>query len=79
MFAHHDIIERLEPHPETSHTEHGLTYLVDGWVRIEHGSPIVAEAGTITIVPAGVPHRLIEGRDVEYWDGGLLRRVPPAR
>ncbi|MCG8557944.1 MAG: AraC family transcriptional regulator [Proteobacteria bacterium] len=63
----HERIERLLPHAETSHTEHGLTYLVDGWFRMEHGTEIKAEPGSITVVPAGAPHRPIEGRNVEYW------------
>ena len=58
---------QLEPHPETTHTEHGLTYLASGWLRIEHGTEIVARPGSITVVPAGVPHRAIDGRDLEYW------------
>jgi AraC-like DNA-binding protein len=67
IFVLHDKLRRVHPHPETTHTEHGLTYLVDGWFRMHHGSPIRSEAGTITIVPAGVPHRPLDGRNAEYW------------
>ncbi len=63
----HDRIDRFRPGGEVSHTEHGLTYLVDGWFRMEHGGPIEAGAGTFTAVPAGVPHRPLAGRDMDYW------------
>jgi AraC-like DNA-binding protein len=71
VFVLHDKVEKLHPHPETSHTEHGLTYLVDGWFGMEHGRRIRVEAGSITIVPAGIPHRVLEGRDMEYWLAGF--------
>ena len=34
---------------------------------MEHGGPILADAGTVTVVPAGVPHRPVDGRDMDYW------------
>jgi len=67
VVAFHDRIERYAPHAEASHTEHGLTYLVDGWFEMEHGGAVRADAGTFTIVPAGVPHRALDGRDMDYW------------
>lgn len=67
VFVFHDRVERFEPHAETSHTEHGLTYMVEGWHEMEHGGPIEAGAGTFTIVPAGIPHRALGGRDMDYW------------
>lgn len=63
----HDRVKQLRAHAETSHTEHGITYLVRGSFRMEHGRPIRAEPGTITVVPAGIPHRMLGGRDLEYW------------
>lgn len=63
----HERVERFEPHGEASHTEQSLTYMVEGWHRMEHGGPIEARAGTFTIVPAGVPHRALGGRDMDYW------------
>ncbi len=59
--------EVLEPHGETSHTEHVLSYLERGTLQIQHGGPVRVEAGSITLVPAGVPHSLLGGRDVSVW------------
>lgn len=67
VFVLHDRLDRFDPHGEVTHTEHGLTYLVDGWFRMEHGGPVEAGPGTFTIVPAGVPHRPLAGADMEYW------------
>ena len=71
IFVLHERLPRLRAHAETSHTEHGLTYLVDGWFRMEHGSVVRVEPGTLTLVPAGVPHRPMEGRNLEYWMAGF--------
>lgn len=67
MFVLHETVPELHSHEETSHTDHGLTFLVDGWFRMEHGGPVLAEAGTITVVPAGVPHRPLDGENMTYW------------
>ena len=67
----HQRMDRLRPHGETSHTDHGLTYLADGWFRMVHGREIEVRAGAFTIMPAGVPHRPIEGEGVEYWMMGF--------
>ncbi len=63
----HETHARLRPHEETSHTEYGLTYLADGWFRMVHGREITARPGSITIVPAGVPHRPLAGRNMDFW------------
>lgn len=63
----HEKFDRLPPHQESSHTEHGLTYVVDGWLRMENRSRIEVRAGTISVVPPGVPHRLLGGENVELW------------
>ncbi|MEZ4327451.1 MAG: AraC family transcriptional regulator [Polyangiales bacterium] len=62
-----DQVARMEPHGASTHTEYGLTYMVSGWHRMEHGGPVEASAGTFTVVPAGVPHRALDGRDMDYW------------
>lgn len=67
VFVIHESLDRLEPHPETSHTEHGLTYLAEGRLEMVQGDPITIGPGTVTIVPAGVPHTPVGGREIEYW------------
>ncbi len=71
VFVLHEHLDVLHAHGETSHTDHGLTLLLNGWFRMEHGLPIRAEADTVTVVPAGVPHRPLDGRDMEYWMVGF--------
>lgn len=63
----HETLEVLEAHAETSHTDYGLTFLVDGWFRMEHGTEIYVEPGSVVLMPAGAPHRPMEGADLEYW------------
>ncbi|MBY4675224.1 helix-turn-helix domain-containing protein [Marinobacterium arenosum] len=63
----HEFFERMEPHPHASHTEHVLTLLVRGRLRMEHGGLVEIGPGAVTLVPAGVPHRLLEGEGMEVW------------
>lgn len=67
MFVAHEKIAQVRPYGNASHTEHGLVYVVDGWEKMVHGEPITLSAGSLTIMPAGVPHRAIEGADLEFW------------
>ena len=63
----HETIERIRPYGEATYTDHGLVYVVDGWERMIHGEPITLSAGSLTVMPAGVPHRALDGRDLEFW------------
>ena len=63
----HDSIEEVHPHPRAASVEHVLTYLAGGRLHMDHGTPVEIPAGTVTVVPAGAPHRAIGGRDVELW------------
>ncbi len=67
IFVMHEKLPRLHHHAETSHTEHGLSLIVDGYLRMEHGSELRVEPGSLLIIPAGAPHRPIEGRDLDLW------------
>lgn len=67
MFVLHETIERVEPHGESTHTDHGLVYIARGWERMIHGEPITLSEGCVTVMPAGVPHRSLDGRDLEFW------------
>lgn len=61
----------LEPNPHATHTEHGLTYLASGTLKIDQGGLLTIDAGTITLVPAGVPHSSLSGKKIEYWHAGF--------
>jgi len=63
----HEFIERLEPHPHASHTEHVVTLIVRGRLRMEHGNEVEIGPGCLTLVPAGVPHQLLGGENIEAW------------
>lgn len=67
IFVGHEVIEEVAPHGAVTHTEHSLTYIKRGWIEIDHGGVVRAGAGTLTIVPAGVPHQSVRGHDLEYW------------
>jgi len=54
-------------HSEASHVEHVLSYVAKGTLQLQHGGPVTVEAGAITLVPAGVPHRLLGGTDLDVW------------
>ncbi|TQV87728.1 AraC family transcriptional regulator [Aliikangiella coralliicola] len=59
--------EVMESHSEAVHTEHAMSYIVSGELVMEHGDKIIAGAGDVVVVPAGVPHRLVGGADLKIW------------
>lgn len=66
-----EFVERVLPHEARTHAEHCLTYLKRGWIELDHGEVVRAGAGTLVVVPAGVPHRSLGGEGVEYWRLGF--------
>lgn len=62
----HKRARQAKSHRETSHTEHVLIFVVEGWIEMHSGAPVRAEAGSFMLVPAGVPHRGLGNRS-ECW------------
>ena len=56
----------MRAHGETTHTEHVLAYVARGALRMESGSELTLSAGSMGVVPAGVPHRALGGEG-EWW------------
>lgn len=55
------------PYAKASHTEHVLVYVATGQLVLEHGSSIEVMPGSMVLVPAGVPHRVLRGIDMDVW------------
>lgn len=60
-------LARLPRHPPFSHTDHVITYVAAGWLRMDQGGALEAEAGSMMLLPGGAPHEPLEGRDLELW------------
>ena len=54
----------LEPHDTHAHVGHVLTFVWGGEITMEHGTRLHIAAGSVAVVPAGTPHRLLGGVDV---------------
>jgi AraC-like DNA-binding protein len=63
----HRELETLPRHEPLSHTDHVLTYIVRGWLRMDQVGALEAEAGSLLILPSGVPHEPLAGRGLELW------------
>ncbi len=63
-------VGRLEPHSATAHSEHVLVFVESGAIRMDHGSEVEAAAGTLAVMPAGVPHQGLGG-EAEWWMVGF--------
>lgn len=59
--------ERILAHPQAAHAEHRLTFLVSGEVRLDAGGVVHIPGGSMTVVPAGAPHRSLGGSQAELW------------
>jgi AraC family transcriptional regulator, transcriptional activator of pobA len=58
---------KMPSHAGASHVDHGLHYLVGGRTRLAHGTTLEAAAGSVLVMPAGMPHRPLEGHAMESW------------
>ncbi|WLQ13510.1 AraC family transcriptional regulator [Hahella aquimaris] len=63
----HGVMSFNEHSEEASHAEHVLSLVLDGSARIRHGDDITLGAGVVTLVPAGMPHRLLSANNLEAW------------
>jgi AraC-like DNA-binding protein len=61
------VLDRLPRHPPRVHTDHALTYVVAGSLRMNQGASLHAEAGSLLILPSGAPHEPLEGRGLLLW------------
>ncbi len=57
----------VRPHEMVAHTEHVLSYMVSGSLRMDHGQLLEAGPGMFTVLPAGVPHRSLGGEGIGLW------------
>ncbi|UWQ34192.1 AraC family transcriptional regulator [Leisingera sp. M527] len=63
----HETGVSTQPAPVAVHAEHGLVFAREGWFTMEQRYETLSLAGSVTIVPAGVPHRPLAGEDLDYW------------
>jgi AraC-like DNA-binding protein len=51
-----------------SHNENVITLLTKGRIVLDCGEEIHLVPGMVTVIPAGVPHKVLKGKDVEiFW------------
>jgi len=63
----HETDVHTAPGSVAVHAEHGLIFARKGWFSMEQRYEALSLPGSVTVVPAGVPHRPIEGNDLDYW------------
>lgn len=63
----HDTGITTSPAPVAVHVEHGLIFVQDGWFTMEQRYAALSLPGSVTVVPAGVPHRPLAGEKLDYW------------
>ncbi len=63
----HETGVTTSPAPVAVHVEHGLILVLNGWFTMEQRYEALSLPGSVTIVPAGVPHRPLAGENLDYW------------
>ena len=63
----HEMGVSTQPAPVSVHADHGLIFVRDGWFTMEQQYEALSLPGSVTIVPAGVPHRPLAGENLDYW------------
>lgn len=63
----HGRFDLLHDHPQATHAEHRLSLLLRGHLCMQYGELIEITPGCLTLVPAGVVHRLVHGQGIDIW------------
>ena len=58
---------QMPVHHHAVHTEHVITFLQQGSLLAKHSEEVNISPGMLTVVPAGVPHSQLQGKDVGLW------------
>ncbi len=66
--AGHSVIDRLDMDAHGTHTEFVLSYIAHGEFKLLHKELVSIQAGMLLLIPAGMPHTLIDGSRLEvHW------------
>lgn len=63
----HEFIKQIDEQDHGSNTEYVFTLISKGSLRISYQDVLEIHENTFTLVPAGIPHRLISGENLEIW------------
>ena len=63
----HDFIKKIDAQEHGSQTDHIFTLINAGTLKMHHRKLIELEPNMITLVPAGMPHSLVEGENLDVW------------
>jgi len=63
----HEFIEELKAEEHGSQTEYIFTFINKGTLKMQHKGLVEIEANMFTLIPAGMPHSLIEGENLDVW------------
>lgn len=57
-------IEKLDNQIHHAHDEYVITLMLSGFVTLKGDSTMLIKPGTLTLVPSGFPHRLLQGNNM---------------
>ena len=57
----------IHPHKHMTHSEYVITLMDQGDMVLECGSLLKLTPNSLTLMPAGVPHRAVKGKNVSLW------------
>ncbi|CAM4002101.1 AraC family transcriptional regulator [Pseudoalteromonas byunsanensis] len=63
----HELFNHIGHEAHGSQTQYILSFIVAGTLTMQHKEPVTLKANMFTLVPAGVPHSLIGGENLEIW------------
>ncbi len=73
LAVRHHTVASVARHPPFAHTDHMLTYVAAGWLRMDLSGAVDAKAGSLILMPGGAPHEPLDGGDLDLW---MLRFCP---
>ncbi len=71
LYVRHAQFETLKRGGLSVHVDYVLWFLQRGWLDFDAGERVRIKAGSVILVPAGVPHRSYGGSDLAVWIVGF--------
>ncbi|WP_199611655.1 helix-turn-helix domain-containing protein [Flocculibacter collagenilyticus] len=63
----HEYIDTMKAEEHGSQTEYILSFVVNGSITMRHRELIELKNNMFSLIPAGMPHSIVNGENVEVW------------
>ncbi|CAH9062164.1 HTH-type transcriptional activator RhaR [Pseudoalteromonas holothuriae] len=63
----HELITQIDHDDHGSQTHYVITFILNGTLHLDHGESVKVGANMLTLLPAGMPHKLTNVQNLDVW------------